>query len=383
MTPHGVPEQSASHDGLLDSSRRPCNYARFDAIVVPTSRPVTSLTGCMELAHATCIPLIVVCSKLVQSSQVVNMVEDGGIKAYALDLPAQPVNPLGITFATSSDEELAAASFASTRDLSMKRNLGLVLARMLGWQRLMFLDDDIYGISRRDADALAAGLNDHNISVLIPDQFPDSSVVCHAHRLGGGKQGTFASAGAMGVRCDRDDLGFFPNIYSDDWFFFYEEAASHKIIKVGESKQRRYDPFADPERAAREEFGDLLAEGLYARLDHGQGLHGQDAAYWAAFIEYRKDFLARVADSLRRHPERHHDTEQGREVRAAGLSIRAACHQLERISPELCQKFINLWKADLVGWRRYLTELGHFDSIGSAFRHLQLDYAVSCSPSIR
>src|SRR4249919_2434773 len=42
-----VPEQSASHDKLLDSSRRSSTRIRFDAIVVPTNRPAESLTACM------------------------------------------------------------------------------------------------------------------------------------------------------------------------------------------------------------------------------------------------------------------------------------------------------------------------------------------------
>ena len=252
---------------------------------------------------------------------------------------------------------------------------------MLGWQRLMFLDDDIYGITRQDVDALAAGLSDHSVSVLIPEEFPDNSVACHAHRLGGGEQGKFASAGGMGVRCDRGDLAFFPNIYNEDWFFFSDEAASRKIIQVGESQQRKYDPYADPERAVKEEFGDLLAEGLYARLDYKQSLHGINTAYWAAFIEKREAFHARVAESLRKHPERRGDADKGREVRAAEVSIRAAREQLELISPELCDKFIKLWQSDLAEWRRYLTELDRRDSIGSAFEHLKLDYAESFSPS--
>jgi hypothetical protein len=252
---------------------------------------------------------------------------------------------------------------------------------MLDWKRLMFLDDGIYGITREDVDALAAGLSDHSVSVLIPDKFEDNSVVCHANRIGGGEQGTFASAGAMGVRCDRDDLAFFPNIYHDDWFFFAEEAASRKIIKVGESKQTEYDPFDDPDRAAKEEFGDLLAEGLYARLDHNQGLHGADTAYWEAFIQSRGMFHARVAESLRRHSERDKDTKIGRDVRAAEVSIRAAQDQLDQITPNLCHKFIKLWQQDLVEWRQYLTMLVHVDSINSAFRHLNLDYAEFPSPS--
>ena len=80
----------------------------------------------------------------------------------------------------------------------------------------------------------------------------------------------------MGVRCDRDDLAFFPNIYNEDWFFFSEEAARRKIAKVGVSQQEAYDPYEDPLRAAQEEFGDLLTEGLYARLDIDAGILGVD-----------------------------------------------------------------------------------------------------------
>ena len=56
---------------------------------------------------------------------------------------------------------------------------------MLGWRRLMFLDDDIYGISKEDVEALAAALNNHNVSALIPEYYPDNSVACHAFRLAG------------------------------------------------------------------------------------------------------------------------------------------------------------------------------------------------------
>lgn len=386
MTSTEVPEQSTSHAGLLDSARRSVDDLGFAAIVVPTHRRVDSLSACMQLARQTRIPLVVVCSKLVRQHQVIKMATDVGVKAYALDWPSYRVNPnpLGIEFATSSDPELAAASSARTRDLSMKRNLGLVLARMLNWERLMFLDDDIYGITEEDVAALAAGLSDHSVSVLIPDKFEDNSVVCHANRLGGGQQDKFASAGGMGVQVRRNDLAFFPNIYNEDWFFFSAEAASHKIIQVGQSMQVEYDPYDDPDRAVKEEFGDLLAEGLYARLDHMQGLHGVDPAYWEGFIENRGVFHANVVASLRKHGERDKDTKTGRDVRAAEVSVRAARNQLNRITPDLCDKFIRLWQQDLVEWQRHLTELDdkdRVDSIGSAFRHLNLDYAESPSPN--
>jgi TIR domain len=190
----------------LQSSR-----ARFDAILIPTCRPVTRLRSCIGLARRTQTPLIVACSRAASQSEVIGMAGSANVEAFAFDLP--PGNPLGIGFTTSADKELSAASPGWHSDLSMKRNLGLVLARLLGWTRLMFLDDDIYGVRQHDVAALAAALDDHAVSALIPKQFPDNSVVTHANRLIGERQDVFASGSGMGVRCDRDDLAFFPDIY--------------------------------------------------------------------------------------------------------------------------------------------------------------------------
>ena len=350
--------------------------------MVPTNRPVEFLSDCVDLARETAILLIVVCSKRVTRRQVFDATLGEKVEGFAVDLPRNPTNPFeGISLGTSTDKDLLAASSGLTRDLSTKRNLGLIIARMLGWRRVMFLDDDIYDVSRKDVNALAAALDDHNVSALIPDYYPDNSVACHAYRLGGGDQGKFASAGAMGVRCDRDDLAFFPNIYNEDWFFFSEEAANHKIAQVGASRQREYDPFEDPRRAIKEEFGDLLAEGLYARLDANRDIAGADATYWADFIKSRADFLSRVAESLARHPDSDLGNEEGREVRAAQVSVRAAQGELRRIDADLCQKFVDLWQADLAEWQDYLTKLLPFDSVAGALDHLGLDY-TAFSPNI-
>lgn len=381
VTSHWIPEQSASHIELLESSDHQ-GRAQFDAILVPTNRPVGSLSACITLARQTAIPLIVVCSKRVKKRQVIEVAERENVEVFAVDLPEYPANPLvEASFGTSTDEDLLAASSGKTRDLSTKRNLGLVIAKMLGWRRLMFLDDDIYGVSKEDVEALAAALDNHNVSVLIPEYYPDNSVACHAFRLGGGEQDTFASAGGMGVRCDWADLPFFPNVYNEDWFFFSGEAASRRIAVVGESQQREYDPYRDPNRAVKEEFGDLLAEGLYARLDARRGISDVDEAYWTTFKESRRDFLRRVADSLEQHPDRDLQEGDGPRVRAALRSIHAAQEQLERIDSGLCQKFIKLWQADLVEWRRYLIELPRYESVGSALDYLGLEY--SATPNAR
>jgi len=371
VTSSWVPEQGESHAALLDEPRRALVRAGFDAIVVPTHRPAARLRSSIDLASRTQTPLFVLCSGRAYKEAVVKMAARSGVEAYAADIPSG--DPLRVDFRTSANDELAAANLGRNPDLSVKRNLGLALARLLGWKKLMFLDDDIHGIATSAVAKLAEALEGHSISALIPVDFPDNSVVCHANRLGGdGKQDVFASASGMGVQCDRDDLAFFPNIYNEDWFFFAKEAASHKIARVGESRQRSYDPYYHPMRAASEELGDLLAEGLYARLDIGDDIWTVDADYWRYFIHRRAEFHERVLKALRRV-----DAPKREEAARAADSIRAAQSQLAQITPQLCQTFVRLWRSDLRRWHWYLEGLRPQGSPAAAFKYLGLDLVDS------
>ena len=342
------------------------------------------LDTCLDLARRTQIPLIVICSKAVRANDVIKRASETNIEAFALDLRSD--DSLGISFGTSNDE-FADANLKWNRDLSKKRNLGLILARLRRWKRLMFLDDDIYGITKEDVDALATALDDHRVSALIPEEFPDNSVVCHAHRLSGGLQKVFASASGIGVRCDRRHPSFFPNIYNEDWFFFSGEAARKKIAKVGESRQLKYDPYEDPLRAAQEEFGDLLAEGLYARLDRDESITDVDVDYWNAFIARREAFHQRVAEALNEEAFRKaSDSDFVTKALGARESIRAAQNQLTKITAPLCQRFVQAWQSDLTNWRQHLAAMPYYGSTARAFEYLErrlgLAPAVS-SPNIR
>jgi hypothetical protein len=107
-----------------------------------------------------------------------------------------------------------------------------------------------------------------------------------------------------------------------------------------------------------------------------QDISGVDATYWEKFRESRRDLLEQVAESLTgKLGSDDLDEEEARQIPDAHVSISAARHQLELIDPEVCQKFIDLWQADLAEWRRYLTKLPHLESIESALDHLGLDYA--------
>ena len=91
-------------------------------------------------------------------------------------------------------------------------------------------------------------------------------MVCHARRDARLPQDVFLTGAVLGVHCNNLPLSFFPDIYNEDWFFFAREAASRDLRQVGQATQIEYNPYASPDRARQEEFGDLLAEGLYALI---------------------------------------------------------------------------------------------------------------------
>ena len=59
-----------------------------------------------------------------------------------------------------------------------------------------------------------------------------------------------------------------------------------------------------PQRAAWQEFGDVIAEGLYTLLHLGLEVQQATHDYWAYFLEARRNFLEAIADaSASAHPD--------------------------------------------------------------------------------
>jgi hypothetical protein len=216
---------------------------------------------------------------------------------------------------------------------------------------------------------------------MVSRYFPDNSVVCHARRLAGFKQDVFVSGASLGVNLQHPDLSFFADIYNEDWFFFARHAARRAIPKIGEVRQLEYDPFADPERAAREEFGDLLAEGLYAAFERRSATSFEEqlaiamrTSYWQDFKGIRLKTIDETAEALPRVQPWVSEAEYN----GAKESLRIAKDRAERISPDLCVDFIVNWQEDERRWQKML---GHFPQVmreRDALAELQLPRWISC-----
>jgi hypothetical protein len=140
--PVGIRElHQASHTGLLaDETLTDVPPARLDAIIVPTARPIDTLRHVMDIGKVIGCPVVALCSKAATAEQANNLANRLGAEVLSLDVDDSVAAVLP-AFAT--DRLLHTSGFTSGSDLSLKRNLGLTLARGSGWRRVLFLDDDI------------------------------------------------------------------------------------------------------------------------------------------------------------------------------------------------------------------------------------------------
>jgi hypothetical protein len=334
-------------------------------IVVPTSRGVEHLNRACYVAASMGSPLVVLCSGCTGASAVVEAIEDRRLCAPEAGVVAVDVGEYAPPW---WDLETWKHPISLDRDneVSTKRNIGLLMAHMLEWSNLLFLDDDVHPPSPeelRSAVTLLHGTHEEGVPQVAVgwafDDFRDDSTVGHASYLTGSRHETFIGGGALLVRIGPA-LGFFPNVYNEDWLFVHDLiAAGHPVALAGLARQDPYDPFASPARAEAQEFGDVLAEGVYDLLHaslsrNSQSIIGKwgtdqwpalDDGYWIGELKRRQNLLTGIQGDL--------DSVQIENAVSARECLKAAqeCH-FPSWSGDLA-RFASAWRDDLAGWREF------------------------------
>lgn len=365
--------QHATHAQLIGhagpDTAGPAYPPALSAIVVPATRPAYNLEHAITLARATHCHLVIMCSRDTQAAEVYALLHLRSFHdATVIEIPDQYTHEY-LEFQTT--DWIKRQFPVRDSDLSVKRNLGLVLARMLGWERIFFLDDDI-----RDLDAIAlldtvalvdgsqAAAHRYYSAGMPTPEFPDNSVVCHARRMIGAFQDVFVSGSALAVDCTVP-FAFFPDIYNEDWLFFYEDAANRRLgSSERKATQLRYDPFASPQRAESEEFGDVIAEGLYALLEEGLTAEYATTERWDQFLTDRKHILDEIIRQSDKAPR------EVQEKMKHAVKIARKC--LEDIQPEMCVEYVAAWQNDRKRWADRRDTLPRVDSIAKALHELGL-----------
>jgi hypothetical protein len=367
--------QYPTHAALIGPSEVPARPVGtgLDAIIVPASRPAESLRTAVELAEETGARLVVLCSLHARAHEVRALLAEHRLPdPVVVEMPRESGKWIVADFETTRwvhDGPGKSVCGARHSDLSMKRNTGLLLARMLGWERIFFMDDDIRAVSAETVlstvSLLGTGGRGYRTAGMSVKEFPDNSVVCHARREVGEYQGVFVSGSVLAVDC-RGSFGFFPDVYNEDWLFFYRDAVEERLATSGSQvEQLPYDPFADPQRAAGQEFGDVIAEGLYALLHLGLDAEAADEEYWKRFLGQRNEVLEGV---IRRLPQSRRPALRGEVNKAIG----AARAVLEEITADMCVDYLAVWRQDLERWPQLLAELPELSSIEDALGRVGL-----------
>ncbi len=308
---------------------------RLDAIVVPTNRSAECLSYALELAGATNAFLLILGSGHTSAMDVAKRITSHGIRGLAVDVPADYRHPLLLDFETDNFSD--AMLGRSTNDISLKRNLGLILARMAGWRNILFLDDDITNI--KGIDQAINFTADESVAGFLVSEFPDNSVVSHAERLSGVEPGVRLNGGALMVNLEATPA-FFPNIYNEDWLFLCGIGRqAFCSTAVGTAEQKRYDPFASPLRATSEEFGDLMAEGIEQLINAGLDCLQSSKSDWRQVLAERKLLLEQIHNRLK--------MQTNMESRRARNSLAAAEARLKDIVPKSCVDYLAAWDHDL------------------------------------
>ncbi|WP_162788402.1 hypothetical protein [Amycolatopsis albispora] len=346
--PVATAHHHGSHRHLLRTAEAGNRTAPVDAIIVPTARHGSALRPAIELAARLDCTLVTLCSKWSSADTIADLAERRGTGLLAIE--TEHLRP-AVLPAFRTSELLRGQPYERREDTSDKRNLGLLLARLAGWERVVFLDDDILVPDAADLERAAALTEDHAGVGLAIGGYPDNSVVCHAYREAGGKQDTFIGGGALAV--GRGSLtSFFPNIYNEDWFFLLNEHGLGRTAVAGHAVQKEYDPFAHELRARLEELGDCLAEGLFWLLDtEGTIQRAGRRGYWRDFLDRREKFISEViAMVTSRVPE---DARRARMLK----SLKAARGRCQIIPPELCVDYVGAWREDRHSWRSHSDDL--------------------------
>ncbi|MFI5897479.1 hypothetical protein ACIA5D_46050 [Actinoplanes sp. NPDC051513] len=336
----------SSHRRLITDSGPARDREPVDAIIVPSGRRAAALAEAGRLADELGCTLLVLCSKHADALEAVAyLTRYPDADVIAVDYPEAGVARLPLL---ETSTVLGESRLRRRTDTSAKRNLGLVLARLAGWKRVVFLDDDIVVPDAADLERAVALLDTRDGVGLHIGGFPDNSVVCHANRETGARQDTFIGGGALAVPADRID-SFFPEVYNEDWFFLVGEVMLRPVGQVGTAFQKPYDPFANPDRARGEEFGDVLAEGLFALFDDGGRIADADRGYWKAFLAARLELI----EEIRARIERTIGPITLREKYILE-SLAAASGRLQFIEPRHCVGYIRAWRRDRERWHRFM-----------------------------
>lgn len=193
-------------------------------------------------------------------------------------------------------------------NLGYARNLALLLAKVNGVKRALFLDDDIEVPDILTIKDTFNALDEYDFVGARIEGMPDNSIVGHiANELGViDVDERMLSGGFLAFNPSYIEVPF-ANIYNEDWIWQLLQPA---IARRHELEccvfHRSSDPYSNiPRRIKFQEFGEIIVTGLMAHLVEIDANLFTDSLFWEKVLSARKDFLGKIrhAAIMQKHHE--------------------------------------------------------------------------------
>ena len=352
-------------------------------VMVPAARHDNHLASGRDLARGLGWPLLVLCSRNISAPVVRERMRSPGLALTAADLVSS--SWLRAPRSWSAVLHRGALQRAGI-DTNRKRNLALSVAAMMGKRWVLFMDDDVVtGPSLGSVETALTHLArrpDHRVVGWPYTVFPDNSVVHHARRdVMGWEQDVFIGGGALLVDLGAAPPAPFPPVYNEDWLFLFDVLADGGVVAGPAVQQLPYQPYLDPCRAALEEFGDVLGEGLFHLLHEDLPVtDAVDAAYWGPVLVKRRKLLGRITERARELTASGRDAPLMRQV---VLAMGEARRQHTWVTEDALADFVRRWRDDLETWADFYDRLPARETVKEALVYLGLHEAwiVTSGPS--
>jgi len=180
--------------------------------------------------------------------------------------------------------------------LGYTRNYAIILAKVLGFERVLFMDDDIIIEDNSLVYEMFDLLNNADFVSAEIKGMPDLSVVDFIIQKVGLEPYRFMSGGFLAFNLNSV-AEYFLNYYNEDWIWLFMHKPKAKLLKHGEVYQLPYDPFENEvEKALHQEFGEILVEGfkeMGARNDFSLLI---DNTFWQVILKKCKDNLIKLKE---------------------------------------------------------------------------------------
>jgi len=368
----------------VPSGSRGVTVPLVDAIILPTIRTPEQISSAVELAAQAKCRLYALYTDNVPAGLLTALARLKRDAVTPLVVRSDPQHHL-LDLAADLPQSLASSA---ARDISRKRNVGLLIGRACGWTRMLFLDDDIRRLNVAKLSSAAALLDKFPVVGLQVKKYPDASVVGHARRLTGRRQEPFVSGGSLLVNPQRLN-GFFAPVYHEDWLCIINHLRLGEVAIGGAVGQLPYQPFVTSERARFEEFGEILASGLLwlvhargrtraAELAVRSGIppvaeydYWREATrpiFWEEILQHRGALLDEIAARLKDARLKEMNPSYLPPLR----SVEAARHRFHELRPDEFVSFTKRWVGSLTLWRNRLSHLPRVDSVEKALAELGL-----------